>query len=366
MATHERVVDDLKRLLKQHPEWKHDLKHSLALARDLSLKGGVRGADGLPVSIGGARGYYAYLDRFVRWIPTEDYAKEVYHMLCEFYWLLDQEPGRALQTNTGFKQWMDEFAFEWGRFLDTPASAAHLQSFYDDPAYHISDYQKNPSGYLTFNQFFARELKSGKRPIAGDADEAVVVSPADCTFKAKYDIDENSDIVSTNSHITVKHTHRYGVTDLLDDSPYMYDFSGGLFIHSFLGPSDYHRFHAPVAGRVKEARVIPGDVYLDVSIQDGAYDAADGTGYQFSQTRGLVVIESEVGLVAVLPIGMAQVSSTTLVADEGALLAKGEEFGYFTFGGSDIIVMFQKDRVTLDHLDLGTEYYMGMEIARAT
>ncbi len=365
MATHERVVIDLKALLKEHPDWKQNLKDSLAQAKSLARESGVRGADDLPVGLGGPHGYYAYLDRFARWIPAEDYAKEVYHMLCEFYWLVDQESGRALQENAGFKQWMDEFAYDWGSFLDTPESAADLQSFYDDPAYHIGDYQKNPSGFLTFNQFFARELKSGKRPIAGAGDDTVVVSPADCTFKATYAIGEDSEIISTDSRVTVKHTHRYSVTELLDDSPYMYDFAGGLFIHSFLGPSDYHRFHTPVAGRLKEARVIAGEVFLDVSIQDGAYDAADGTGYQFSQTRGLVVIESAIGLVAVLPIGMAQVSSTTLVADEGALLAKGEEFGYFTFGGSDIIVMFQKDRVTLDQLTLGTEYYVGMDIARA-
>jgi len=366
METHERIVDDLRKLLRQHPDWQHDLEESIAQAKSEAQKHAVMGADELPTGLEGTEGYYAYLDRYVRWIPAEDYPKQVYHMLCEFYWLLDQKPGRALQANAGFKQWMDEFANDWGSFLDTAESAANLQSFYDDPAFHISDYQKSPSGFLTFNQFFARELKSGKRPIAGLADDAVVVSPADSTFKDKYDIDENSEIVSTDSKITVKHTHRFSIAQLLDDSPHMYDFAGGVFMHSFLGPSDYHRFHVPVAGRLKEARVINADVFLDVSIQDGAYDAADGTGYQFSQARGLIVIESAIGLVAVLPIGMAQVSSTTLVAEEGSLLAKGEEFGYFTFGGSDIIVMFQKDSVTLDHLNQGTEYYVGMEIARAT
>jgi len=66
----------------------------------------------------------------------------------------------------------------------------------------------------------------------------------------------------------------------------------------------------------------------------------DGTGYQFTQARGLIVIDSPVGLVAVLPIGMGQVSSVNLTAQVGAHLAKGEEFGYFAFGGSDA----EKDR----------------------
>ncbi len=90
----------------------------------------------------------------------------------------------------------------------------------------------------------------------------------------------------------------------------------------------------------------------------------DGTGYQFTQDRGLIIIESPVGLVAVLPIGMAQVSSVNLTAQVGATLAKGEEFGYFAFGGSDIVVMFEKDKVKIT-AQVGTHYNQGKTIATA-
>ena len=76
----------------------------------------------------------------------------------------------------------------------------------------------------------------------------------------------------------------------------------------------------------------------------------------------MIVIESPVGLVAVLPIGMAQVSSANLTAEVGATLAKGEESGYFTFGGSDIIVMFEKDKVRIT-AQVGTHYNQGKTIA---
>jgi hypothetical protein len=59
------------------------------------------------------------------------------------------------------------------------------------------------------------------------------------------------------------------------------------------------------------------------------YDILNGTGYQFSQARGLVIIDSPVGLVAVLPIGMAQVSSVILTAEEGVTVMKGEELRTF-------------------------------------
>jgi len=68
--------------------------------------------------------------------------------------------------------------------------------------------------------------------------------------------------------------------------------------------------------------------------------------------------------VAVLPIGMAQVSSVNLSTEVGAILAKGEEFGYFTFGGSDIIVMFEADKVKIT-AQVGTHYNQGKKIATA-
>ncbi|MFQ5953242.1 MAG: phosphatidylserine decarboxylase, partial [Candidatus Omnitrophota bacterium] len=131
----------------------------------------------------------------------------------------------------------------------------------------------------------------------------------------------------------------------------------------FLNVNDYHRFHVPVRGKVREIRKIPGKVILDViKKEDGSLDVTDGTGYQFSQDRGLMIIESPVGLVAVLPIGMAQVSSVNLTAEVGTTLAKGEEFGYLTFGGSDIIIMFEADKVKIT-AQVGTHYNQGKAIA---
>ena len=61
---------------------------------------------------------------------------------------------------------------------------------------------------------------------------------------------------------------------------------------------------------------------------------------------------------------MAQVSSVNLSTEVGAILAKGEEFGYFTFGGSDIIVMFEADKVKIT-AQVGTHYNQGKKIATA-
>src|SRR5262249_59515982 len=80
---------------------------------------------------------------------------------------------------------------------DTPPPASGIPSFVARPNFNIGDYFVGPSGWLTFNQFFAREVKPGKRPIAEPRNDKVIVSPADATFAGKWDID-------TNSKVTVK------------------------------------------------------------------------------------------------------------------------------------------------------------------
>ena len=148
----------------------------------------------------------------------------------------------------------------------------------------------------------------------------------------------------------------WSVLELLEGSPYRDRFKGGVFAHAFLNVFDYHRLHVPVGGRVLESRVIPGQVYMDVvAVPTGedengtrhrvkavrTFAIQDGTGYQFAQTRGLIVLNTPIGLITVLPIGMAQVSSVVMTAEVGKTLHKGEEFAYFQFGGSDHIMLFE-------------------------
>ena len=142
----------------------------------------------------------------------------------------------------------------------------------------------------------------------------------------------------------------WSIHELLADSAYADRFKGGLFTHSSLTTYDYHRWHTPVQGRVLEAKVIRGQAYLNVAVGQMIVDgkktnvltARNGTDYQFVQTRGLVVIESPIGLVACVPMGMAQVSSVVITADVGVTLHKGEELGYFQFGGSDFVMVFER------------------------
>ncbi|KAF5520184.1 L-tryptophan decarboxylase [Colletotrichum aenigma] len=151
------------------------------------------------------------------------------------------------------------------------------------------------------------------------------------------------------------------IDNLLHGSKYACEFNGGIWTHAFLNTYNYHRQHAPVSGTVLEAKNIQGAAYMEVNekcqpirkipvsgegkSQDSksVLEVPDCPGYQFLQTRGCVIIDNPVlGKVAVLPIGMAIVSGVRLTVREGDTVRKGDEISTFFFGGSDIILEFQK------------------------
>jgi phosphatidylserine decarboxylase len=119
----------------------------------------------------------------------------------------------------------------------------------------------------------------------------------------------------------------------------------------------------PVGGEIKEVRKIQGRVYLNlIRKADGSLQIIDGDTYQYNQERGMIVIDSpEVGLVAVIPVGMGAVSSVNLTPEVGARLQKGDEFGFFMFGGSDMVILFQNKKVVID-AEVGRKYLQGQRI----
>ena len=399
--SHSEIVQKLKKLLAADPAMEVTLLVSLNAA-NISAKT-VLNADlyaalndefngnAWPVTI---EQYYDYLDMYVCLVPDESsdpnypnawkstdtsngYNQKVYDLLCQFYWLVDQkvpDTNLSMQSFPKFADWLVEFAVAWGSFLDTTDSLTKdsLYSFKHNAMYNYPLYADNASTWTTFNEFFYREFNNADpstgisplRPIAAPSDNTTIVAPADCTFKEDYPIDAEGNVIGPDGEKTtarLKHTHTIGtVKELLDNSEYASDFYGGTFVHYFLGPYDYHRFHTPVSGKVLEIKDIQGKVYLNVKMEGDQWDAPDGAGdgYEFNQARGLVIVDAgeEVGKVAILPIGMAQVSGVMMYTEKkppagvrpeqlirvGQEVVKGKEFGKFRFGGSDIIMLFEK------------------------
>lgn len=328
--------------------------------------------------------YFKWIDAQLKWAPIEDlYGKEVFKHVCKFYFILDQSPVKELQNPviphdkmqplTPLSAWMRKFMNALGQWMDEPASLTPEteKTFWQCPPYNMDEYIRPRGGWKSFNQMFARRTKPGYRPIAAIGDSRVIVSPADATFDGQWE-------VNTNAGVDIKGLH-WRIEELLEGSPYAHAFEGGQWTHSFLNTTDYHRQHAPVAGTIVEARVIQGTVYLQVTAEpipgdaEGktqlvgkrVFGAPDDPGYEFMQTRGLFVIDSPIGYVAVLPMGMAQVSSIILTAEEGRTLHKGEEISYFQFGGSDIVMVFQERSNVSFTAQPGVHYKTGTRLAMA-
>ena len=339
---HVAVVEALAQLLRERPDLQSNLEDAI---RKADLKG-LQNTEAL----------LDLLDESVAAVPNA--AEHRPPREFNLFYIVNHAPEDRLNRDESFIAWMKRYMEARGQFMDTPASAARISSYAALPNWRLDDYIADPSGWMTFNQFFAREIKPGKRPIAEPCNDKVIVSPADAVFEGAWQID-------ANSKVTVKGV-TWPIATLLEGSPYKDAFKNGIYTHVFLNANDYHRYHVPVAGEVKEVRKIQGRVYMDVIRNaEGRLQAIDGDTYQYNQERGLVVIDSpQVGLVAVLPIGMGPISSVNLTPDVGATLQKGEEFGYFMFGGSDIVMLFQNKKIVLG-ADVGKKYLQGQRIGEA-
>jgi phosphatidylserine decarboxylase len=368
------IVQELIALIKTN-NWEHIFEEAIQKAHAKNVP--------LLEEVNTMEGYLNWINEFLYWVPIETSSgQNVNDHLSAFYFIADQHSLFVLQNNvvpydeaqplTPFSAWMVNYANAMGEFLDLPESLtpASEESFYNTPEYNMHEYTKPHGGWRTFNQFFARHFKPGFRPIAAVSDQHVIVMPADSTFGGQWEIRQDS-------HVTVKKLN-WKVSELLEGSPYKDRFENGLFMHSYLSPVDYHRQHAPVGGKVLEARVIKGQVYQDVEASPinkeeskhnltlkRKYDSFDIPGYQFAQSRGLIVLDTPIGLVAVLPIGMSQVSSVIVTAEVGVTVRKGEELSYFQFGGSDIIVLFEASSNVCFNAQATIHYKMGVKIAQA-
>ncbi len=350
-------------IIQSNPEVKSMLISSLEKARQMNPDRKTNPVQNLDE-------YYdfvSYCETAMPWalVKKPDYPEifnNMFQSLLYFYFLLDQPlpelEGKGYYKNTlqyadPIASWLNNFSKSWGKYLDTPESwnEEYYQMALNDPAIGLQNgWYEDGSNWKTFNQFFSRHLSSPeKRPIASPEDNSVVVSFADSKPLGVWAIDGNSNIVS-NEGVPVKSATLRSVVNLIgEDSKYKEAFANGTFTHSFLNVNDYHRYHFPMAGTIKEARIIPGTNPTGGSISwDGenkryAFNPSD-VGWQTVETRGCVILDAgKYGLVALLPIGMAAVGSVNFEDNikAGVQVEKGDMLGYFAFGGSDFIMIFQ-------------------------
>ena len=358
---HKPITQELINLVENNPEIGNMLEKSIAEAKKAN-------PDLKTNPVQSLSDYYDFIDRASELLPQDmiesspsfTLRDQMLQGICYFYFLVSQPlpelEDKGLFNNTlqyyqPFSSWLRNFAKTQGTYLDTEESWNEeiYQKAYNDPEFGLQKgWYESPSNWHTFNQFFAKYLESpDMRPIASPNDPAVVTSPADSVPQGVWQIDKDSNI-QVEGGLKVKLVTYYSVQDLLGkDSNYKDAFANGVLTHTFLNVNDYHRYHFAVGGTIKEKEIISQNVALEVSWDEeqGKYVPIDSTGWQFTQTRGCVIVDTgEYGLVALIPMGMAQVSSVNFEdnVEVGATVKKGDMLGNFLFGGSDFIMLFQE------------------------
>jgi phosphatidylserine decarboxylase len=277
------------------------------------------------------------------------------------------------KVNAAFRKILDEY----GSYLNSPAS---LSVFHDGPdgwkskaamaKLGMEQYLYNPQdkhwGFKSWNDFFTRKLKPGMRPIAEPANNKIIVSAAD---SGVYSIQNN---VKKTDWFWLK-SQPYSLNDMLNNDQAVVDkFVGGDVYQAFLSATKYHRWHSPVSGTIKKAYIKQGSYYSSTeALEMDPASPNDSQGYiAHVATRAIIYIEADdpaIGLMVMMPIGMAEVSSCVLLDNikEGYKVKKGEELGYFQYGGSTYVLVFRPGVIKKFLVKKDSELKMGQAIAVA-
>lgn len=266
-------------------------------------------------------------------------------------WCMGTHAGYAFFLEKRVNECFEKILKRWCEFLSSEAStyvlnnsdigwlcdAAREELMLDKFEY---DENKEHYGFKSWNDFFTRKFKPGERPVAGIDDDAVIISACE---SAPYKISKN---VQKNEKFWLK-GQPYSIEYMLDHDEHVDEFIGGTVYQAFLSAAKYHRWHSPVSGKIVKAYNVPGTYYSEVNTFP--YDDAGPNNSQGYIThvaaRAVILIESDnpdIGLMAFIAVGMAEVSSCIISVKEGDRVKKGDEIGYFQFGGSTHCLIFRK------------------------
>ncbi len=224
-----------------------------------------------------------------------------------------------------------------GMFADSQLSSYFIPGFIKKYALNDSHFLQPVEEFKTFNDFFRRKLKPEARPIfPGDnaiispADGAVLIIPVlhqDLSFPIK--------------GITLS------LEKLLQNNNLAEEFKDGTAVIIRLAPWDYHRLHFPVSGIPSKHTIIHGDYQ---SVHPYVYRCGIQP-LEINERHVILYETDQVGKMAIIPVGALFVGSITHTYTPNHRHNKGDEIGYFSFGGSTVVLLFQKNTIIIpDHV----------------
>lgn len=245
--------------------------------------------------------------------------------------LISRFIGAPLAHSLARLPWISAF---YGYLQNRPASAKKIAPFIKTFLVDASEFTKDPSEYSSFNDFFTRKLKEGIRPIAPGQKTAVI--PADGRYLFYQNIKKADGFVVKGK--------KFSLASLLQDAKLALEYEEGAMAIARLCPTDYHRYHFPCDCQAGPTVSINGNLYSvnPLAVKKNIEIFAENK-------RTLCVLDSEqFGKVLFLEIGAIFVGAIHETYMPNTFCAKGSEKGYFSFGGSSLILIFPPKSIQFD------------------
>jgi phosphatidylserine decarboxylase len=267
-------------------------------------------------------------------------------------WTMGTPAGFSAYRDRRINAMVKKILSAWSEFLNSRDSLYVLN---DSPsgwmsaeaqrAVGIEQFEYDPEdkywGFASWNDFFTRRFKDGARPVDSPEDDSVIVSACESLpFGISTD-------VQRQDRFWIK-SQPYSLADMLANDEAVDHFVGGTVYQAFLSATNYHRWHSPVAGTIVRACLQPGTYYSEADSEGkDAVEPMNSQSYlAHVAARAIFLIEADdpvIGLMAFVPVGMSEVSSCVIdpKMTPGYHVEKGEELGYFQFGGSTHCLVFR-------------------------
>jgi len=287
-----------------------------------------------------------YVDRQTHEIKIEKVAGEAW-----LKWLYYNPLGEATLQTLVKRKFISEF---YGWLMDTKWSAKKTEPFVKDFNINLGIAQQQH--FNTFNDFFTRKLKPEARPVNNDSN--VVVSPGDGKILAYQNI-SNQDFIIKG--------YKFDINTFLHNDSLAALYCDGSMLSLRLCPTDYHRYHFPLGGTVSPVTKINGELY---SVSPIALHSMVDI-FLINKREYIILANRRFGDMVMVEVGATMVGSIVQTYS-GNRVKRGEEKGYFKFGGSSIVLLFKKGTITIDSdllkntkNGLETQVNMGEEIGKA-
>lgn len=259
-------------------------------------------------------------------------------------WAYENPLGRLTNWAFARRAWLARL---YGAWMSTGATRDKIPLFIEKFRVDVSEFAQPPESFTSFNDFFIRKLKPGARPLEGGADTAVF--GADGRHLGFPD-------ASQAEGVFVK-GQQWDLAAFLGDAGLARAYARGTLVLSRLCPVDYHRFHFCAEGTPSAPRWLPGTLW---SVNPIALRR--NLACLWENKRAVTILDTpRFGKILLLEIGATNVGSIHETYPPGQPVARGDEKGYFAFGGSATATIFEPGRVKLAD-DLVAQTKLGREL----